>query len=161
MWPWNGTTNPFGQLPWTVTPEQVRPADMLDHRPIAFYDTVDPECRRRLPKVRKENIKDLIKENSKEVLRKEDLKEFVREKGFSPKENKDIREVPQKRFPEIPDPKGIREGFDPREPFIPREIRPDLTDAALNLEPDIADLRAELARREGGFGGGGFGGGFG
>ena len=47
MWPWNGTANPFGVLPWMVTPEAVRPADLVDHASLGYgYDTVDAECRR-------------------------------------------------------------------------------------------------------------------
>jgi tyrosinase len=168
MWPWNGTTNPFGQPPWTVVPETRRPADMLDHRAFdTFYDTVDPECRRRIPKgiirkeLQKENIKEFIKERQpKENLRKEILKENqkenikeLKEKDFSPKENKDIREIDRKPIREF-DPKGIREVPDFGDVFIPQEIRPDLTDAALNLEPDVAALQAELLRRSGGLGGG-------
>lgn len=182
MWPWNGTNNPFGVHPWTVAPEQRRPADMLDHRVFdTFYDTVDPECRRRPPKrfIRKEIIKEGIKENIKENLPKERIgkegrKDFlpkeaikekdrlpkegikdIKEKDRSPKENKDIREVDRKEIFDNLDPKLIRENPDFGDIFIPKDIRPDLADAALNLEPDIADLRAELERRGGGFGGGG------
>lgn len=51
MWPWNGTTNPFGLAPWTISPERRRPADLLDHRALGyFYDTLDPaECARTAP----------------------------------------------------------------------------------------------------------------
>ncbi len=46
MWPWNGGTAPFGMMPWMVTPEAVRAADLLDHRALGYcYDTVDPDCR--------------------------------------------------------------------------------------------------------------------
>jgi hypothetical protein len=46
MWPWNGTTTPFGMLPWTTVPENVRPADRLEHRALnTLYDPIDPECR--------------------------------------------------------------------------------------------------------------------
>jgi hypothetical protein len=132
-----------------------------------FYDTVDPECQRiRKPLIRKENFKEFIKEfkerQPKENIRKEVLKENAKEnlgkeitKERSPKENKDIREFERKPIREI-DIKGIREVPDFGETFIPHEIRPDLADAALNLEPDVAELRAELLRRTGGLGGGGF-----
>lgn len=164
MWPWNGTTNPVGVPPWTVAPEQRRPSDVLDHRAVDTpYDTIDPECRPRIrkPLLRKEFLKESIKENlkergPKEILRKENKElipeKLIPEKRLGPKENKDIREGPRKPIREF-DPKGIREVPD-FEPFIPREIRPDLTDAALNLEPDVDALRAELDRRAGGPGGG-------
>lgn len=51
MWPWNGTTNPFGLAPWAILPERRRPADLLEHRALGyFYDTLDPaECARTAP----------------------------------------------------------------------------------------------------------------
>lgn len=149
MWPWNGTTSPFGVSPWTVVPESRRPADMLDHRAFdTFYDTVDPECRRiRPPKgviARKELIKE--KEFAKENLSKELIKEKELTKERSPKELKDIREIDPKRVFEI-DPKGPREVFDPVGPFIRDDLRPDLGGAALNFEPDVVALRDELQQR--------------
>lgn len=99
LWPWNGGNVPFGVLPWTVAPENVRPADLLDHRALDYrYDTVDPECR------------PVVKQRFKET------------KDRLPKE---IREVPV------------------GDPFIRPELRPDLTAAALGLEPDLnADVEA-------------------
>ncbi|WP_280386395.1 tyrosinase family protein [Nocardia wallacei] len=44
MWPWNGAGLPFGVAPWTTNPEPVRPADLLVHRALGHYDTIDPEC---------------------------------------------------------------------------------------------------------------------
>lgn len=161
MWPWNGTTFPTGIPPWTVVPESRRPADMLDHRVFdTFYDTIDPECRRRWPKrfQRKELIKEkeAFKENLKDRLSKELLKdkEFSKEnlKDRLPKEFKEIREGDPKRIVEI-DPKGPREVLDPVGPFIREELRPDLGDAALALEPDLVRLRDELERRAQGLGG--------
>lgn len=169
MWPWNGGTSPFGVAPWTVVPENRRPADMLDHRALdTLYDTVDPECRRRpkrfLPKeliiedkpLSKENIrKELIKDkDSKENVRKELIKEKEFAKERSPKELKDIREIEPKRVFEL-DPKGPREVVDPAGPFIREELRPDLGGAALNFEPDIVALRDELDQRAQGLRGGG------
>lgn len=167
MWPWNGTTNPFGVLPWTVAPESIRPADLPDHRALDyFYDTVDPECRPvvkfrfkelkdRMPKEFKELLpkelgpKEFKERLPKEVSRKElkeqlpkevvgkELKENLKEAG--PKEFKEIREVPG------------------RDPFIRPDLRPDLSGAALgfepdfdvNLNPDIAALADSLTNRRG------------
>lgn len=173
MWPWNGTTSPFGISPWTTVPENRRPADVLDHRAFnTLYDTVDPECRpvikikeikdrlpkelikekellkdrlpkelkERLPKELKERLpKELIKERGPKEIRE---KELIKERG--PKELKDIREEGKlvAREVEIPGP------------FIREELRPDLTGAALNFEPDIIALREELERRAGELGGG-------
>jgi tyrosinase len=157
MWPWNGSTTPFGMLPWTVVPETVRPADLLDHRALGyFYDTIDPECRPvvksrlkdlkdrmpkelkdRLPKELKERLPKELKERlPKELLPKERLpKELgpkeLKERG--PKELKDIRELPL------------------GDPFIRPELRPDLTRAAFGtddvLSPDVGDLRDDLLNR--------------
>lgn len=165
MWPWNGTTVPVGVSPWTIVPENRRPADMLDHRVFdTFYDTIDPECRRRLPKafLRKELIKEkeVFKENAKENLKDRLPKELIKDKEIAkenlkdrgPKELKDIREVDPKRIMEI-DPKGPREVLDPLGPFIGEDLRPDLGGAALGLEPDLLRLRDELERRAQGLGG--------
>lgn len=149
MWPWNGSTTPFGMLPWTVVPETVRPADLLDHRALGyFYDTVDPECRPivksrlkdlkdRMPKELKDRLPKELKERlPKELLPKERLpKELgpkeLKERG--PKELKDIREVPL------------------GDPFIRPELRPDLTRAAFGtddvLSPDVGELRDDLLNR--------------
>jgi tyrosinase len=151
MWPWNGTTNPRGILPWTVVPESRRPADQLDHRALGyFYDTVDPECRpkplkerlpkelgkERLPKELKDRIKELKEHGPKEL--KERLPKELKERG--PKELKDLREGP----------KPFREDL-PR-PFIGEELRPDLAEAALSFEPDVAALQEELGLRADEFG---------
>ena len=161
MWPWNGTTSPFGVLPWTSAPVNVRPADMLDHRAInTLYDTIDPACqpvklpkeliKDRLPKefVRKELIKERPKERlPKERLTKELVKERLPKEGLgkelektivkdrSPKELKDIREGP----------KTIT--LEDIGPFIPEELRPDLSRASLGFEDDVGDLQGELQRR--------------
>jgi tyrosinase len=178
MWPWNGTANPFPVQPYPTFPEQRRPADLLEHRDHGyFYDTIDPECQRirpvkplkdaidgggkrfakdlqpkeikenlkeRMPKELKETIKENIKENVKERLPKERIGDKpIKERG--PKELKDMRE----------DPKRIVEGRpDFERPFILEEMRPDLVDAPLAFEQDIANLRGELQGRLGGLGGG-------
>lgn len=147
MWPWNGTAVPFGVQPWTVVPENIRPADLLEHRSLqTYYDTVDPECRLivkarlkelkdRLPKERlgkefikergPKELKDRIKELKEQVKDRfpKELKEDLKERG--PKELKDIREIPS--------------------PFIREELRPSLAGAALNFEPDLAEERALMS----------------
>jgi tyrosinase len=140
MWPWNGTTSPFGLLPWSVAPESVRPADLTDHRVLDYYyDTIDPECRP-VTKLRVKELKDRLPKEfiPKEVIPKERLpKELTQKellpKEISPKELKEIREVP---------------GGDP---FIRPELRPDLTAAALafepDLNPDVLALRNAMALR--------------
>ncbi|MFD0366274.1 tyrosinase family protein [Nocardia sp. GCM10030253] len=76
MWPWSGTTDPFGMLPWTVVPESVRPADLLVHRDLGYrYDTIDPACIR-IPKLRIEELKEnLPKELSPMELAPKEFKE--------------------------------------------------------------------------------------
>jgi len=150
MWPWNGTTNPFGVLPWTVAPESVRPADLVDHRVLGYYyDTIDPECR----PVIKLRIKELKDRLPKELGPKEFKEQLPKE--LVPKEFKEQlpKELVPKEFKEREVPGG--------DPFIRRELRPDLTGAALasepDLNPDIAALgkalslrRSELLRGGGG-----------
>ena len=148
MWPWNGTTNPTGMLPWTVAPETVRPADLVDHRTLGYhYDTIDPDCRRE-PKLRIKEIKDRLPKElqpkefkerlpkelqPKERLPKELQPKELQPKELGPKEFKEIREVP---------------GGDP---FIRPELRPELSGAALafeaDLNPDIAAIADALAAR--------------
>lgn len=152
MWPWNGTTNPFGVLPWTVTPESVRPADLLDHRPLGYrYDTIDPECRR-VVKLRFKELKDrlpkeLARKEFKERLPKELMPKERLPKEFVPKERLPKELAPKELAPKELSPKEIREvpGMDP---FIRPELRPDLSGAALafepDLNPDIAALRDAL-----------------
>ena len=148
MWPWNGTTNPFGMLPWTVSPENVHPADLLDHLALGYaYDTIDRECRpimkarlkdlkdrqpkelkERLPKETKDRLpKELA---AKERLPKELAPKEVKERG--PKELKEIREVPL------------------GDPFVRAELRPDLSEAAfdINQAGDITDLQDEMQTRQ-------------
>jgi hypothetical protein len=161
MWPWNGTTFPFGVAPWTTSPEMRHPADLLEHRDHdTLYDTIDPECRPKGRLLRKELIKEKeflkerIREEFKEMLAKElqkdrqpkelikeDEKPLLKERG--PKELKDIREGAKLVAREEIDP-GI---------FIPRELRPDLSRAALGFEPDLAAQLAELDLRARNLGG--------
>ncbi len=145
MWPWNGATNPFGVLPWTVMPEPVRPADLLDHRALEYrYDTIDPECRR-VVKLRFKELKDRL---PKELARKEFKERLPKE--LMPKERLPKELVPKELAPKETSPKEIREipGMDP---FIRPELRPDLSRAALafepDLNPDIAALRDALSLR--------------
>lgn len=163
MWPWNGGTSPFGIFPWTVTPEAVRPADLLDHRALGYhYDTVDPECRRfpkppiwehkaRLPKELKENLpKELA---PKERLPKELSPKEVAPKELLPKETAPKEISPKELSPKEVGPKEVKEirevpGGDP---FIRPELRPDLSGAAVAFEPDLnpdaAALNDALLRR--------------
>lgn len=163
MWPWNGTSNPFPVFPWRVTPELVRPADLLDHRTLGYtYDTVDPECRpappkliikERLPKELKERLpkelKDRIKEGIKDRLPKELKERGAKElKERLPKELKDGAKELKERSPK--ELKEIREVD--RGPFIRPEERPDLVTGALSFEPDITEadldaIRADLESR--------------
>lgn len=135
MWPWNGTTTPFGILPWTVAPEAVRPADLLDHRSLGYlYDPLDAVCRAvikvRIKELKDRQPKELAPKEFKERLPKElRPKEFLPKelspKEIGPKEFKEIREVPW------------------GDPFIRPELRPDLAGAALRSEPDLnPDLEA-------------------
>ncbi|QCU77580.1 tyrosinase family protein [Citricoccus sp. SGAir0253] len=128
MWPWNGSTTPFGVLPWTVVPESIRPADLVDHRALDyFYDTVDPECRP-VVKVRFKELKDRLPKELKERLPKE-LKERL------PKESKE--RLPKELAPKEVGPKESKEIREiPGDPFIRPELRPDLSGAALQFEPD-------------------------
>lgn len=174
MWPWNGTTNPFGQLPWSVTPENVRPADLVDHRALGYhYDTVDPECRP-VPKIRIKELKDrspkeLAPKEFKEGLPKEFTPKERLPKELSPKEATPKERLPKELDPKERLPKELApKEVDPKEfkeirevpggePFIQPELRPDLTGAALanepDLNPDIAALREGLARRRRDLGG--------
>ena len=173
MWPWNGTTSPFGLLPWTVTPESVRPADLLDHRAEGyFYDTIDPECRE-VVKMRFKELKDrlpkellnkeLIKERfPKELQRKELIKDRLPKelgpKELAPKESGPKELNPKELGPKELSPKELspKEFKEIREipggdPFIRPELRPELSGAALGFEtdlnPDIAALNDALSLR--------------
>lgn len=149
MWPWNGTTNPFGMFPWTVTPEMVRPADLLDHRALGyFYDEIDPECRPKPLKERltKEILKERIKENFKERLPKELLKDRTPKELLKDRLPKELKENVKERSPK--ELKEIREVG----PFIREEIRPDILTGGLSFEPDLNDtdliqLREEMESR--------------
>ena len=159
MWPWNGGTNPFGMLPWTVAPESVRPADLLDHRILDYrYDTVDPECRPRPPKSRLKDLKDRL---PKELVGKEFGPKELKErspKEFAPKERLPKELGPKERLPKELAPKELapKEFKEIREvplgdPFVRPELRPDLGGAALGFEPDLGPdmeaLRAAVERR--------------
>jgi tyrosinase len=161
MWPWNGGTNPFGVPPWTVVPESIRPADLVDHRALDYqYETVDPECRPFI-KPRFKDLKDRLPKESKELVPKElQPKEFKERtpKELQPKEFGPKELLPKEFAPKEFGPKefGPKEGKDIREvppfdPFIRPELRPDLTGAALNFEtdlnPDIQAIRDALSRR--------------
>ncbi len=159
MWPWNGTTNPFGVPPWTVAPEIRRPADELDHRALGYmYDTIDVECRIRFPKplLRKEIVKEVIKDRLPKELKetiKERLPKEVIAKERLPKEL--VLDKPQLKDRSPKELKEVRETIDPGDIFIQPQLRPDLAVNALANEPDLSDaeleqLRAELARRGGG-----------
>lgn len=129
MWPWNGGTNPFGVLPWTVAPESIRPADLTNHRALGYYyDTIDPECRPVI-KIRFKELKDRL---PKEILPKEFKERLPKE--FLPKERqpKELtpKEIGPKEFKEIREVPG-------GDPFIRPELRPDLRGASLAFEPDI------------------------
>lgn len=165
MWPWNGTTNPFGVLPWTVAPDTVRAADLVDHRDLEYrYDTIDPECQRR-PKLRIKELKDRL---PKEVARKEFKERLPKElnpkerlpKELGPKERLPKELGPKERLPKEIMPKEIKEirevpGGDP---FIRPELRPDLSGAVVSFEPeideDLAAIREALIRRRTDLGGG-------
>lgn len=167
MWPWNGTTSPRGMLPWTVTPENIRPADLLDHRALGyFYDTIDPECRPksvlkdvkdRRPKELKELVKERVPKETKERLPKEVIKERT-PKELLPKElkegsPKELKEGGPKEFKEFKEIREVPVG----DPFIRPDLRPDLTRAALGdqaLADEIAALQRELDARRGGLGDG-------
>lgn len=154
MWPWNGTTSPVGHLPWTVAPENVSPADLIDHRALGYhYDTIDPECRR----VPKPPIKERKDRLPKEVGPKEFKERLPKELG--PKEPSSKELGPKEFAPKELGPKEVKEvrevpGGDP---FIRPELRPDLTGAALanepDLDPDVAALRDALRRRRTDLGG--------
>ena len=166
MWPWNGTTAPFGVLPWTVVPESIRPADLLDHRAHGYlYDTIDPECRP-IVKSRLKDLKDRQPKELKERLPKELKERLPKElKERLPKELKERlpKELaPKERLPKELGPKelkerGPKELKDMREiplgdPFIRPELRPDLTRAAFDVDQALAtavnDLRDEMLTRQ-------------
>lgn len=138
MWPWNGTTSPFGVLPWTVVPESVRPVDLLAHRDLGYlYDTIDLECRR-IAKLRVKELKDrLPKELAIEAPKALGPKEIF-PKELSPKEFQPKESLPKELIPKETGPKEFKEirEIPGRDPFIRPELRPDLRRAALNFEPD-------------------------
>lgn len=169
MWPWNGTTTPFGVMPWVNSPEMVRPADLLNHLALGYqYDTID-DCDR--PKVLKEGRpKEFIPKEFREWIPKQlRPKEFKERqpKEFQPKElqpkelqPKEFKERGPKEIKELAKeikeggPKQIKEGgFEGREElFINPRLRPDLSGAGLGFETDMSmsdleDLRAELLAR--------------
>lgn len=160
MWPWNGTSSPFPVQPYPVFPEQRRPADLLEHRDHGyFYDTIDPECRRVIGPVKPivKDIRDSGKIVVKERMPKELIKDKERIKERLPKErlpDKPLKERMPKELKEIREnPKDLVERPDFERPFIREELRPDLIDAPLAFEEDIAGLRDEIRARLGGLGG--------
>lgn len=173
MWPWNGTTVPFGLLPWTVTPEAVRPADLTDHRALDYYyDTIDPECQPVLKLWFKE-VKDRMPKElvAKERLPKEHIPKELTPKELEPKEltpkeliPKELgpkEQIPKELTPKEVGPKEIKEirEIPGGDPFIRPELRPDLGSQILandpSLNPDIAALGNALAARRSGLRGGG------
>ena len=165
MWPWNGTTNPFGVAPWTATPEIRRPVDQIDHRALGyFYDTLDPECappvpKRRLPKeIIKERLPKELKERLPKELKerlKERLPKELKEKDRLPKELKE--RLPKELAPKERAPKELKERSPKelkdireipiRRPFIRPDLRPDLDLNALAFEADITETELEELRR--------------
>lgn len=175
MWPWNGSNVPFVVPPWNNSPEQVTPADMIDHRALGYdYDTLDPTCIRvvknvikdirdgggkfRLPKELKERGPKELKERLPKELKeagpkelKERLPKELKERG--PKElkergPKEVKELGPKEFKERgpKENKDIREFQDFDRPFIRPELRPDLRASALGFEVDAAELDALRGR---------------
>jgi hypothetical protein len=111
MWPWNGTTVPFGILPWTNSPEMVRPQDLLDHLALGYqYDTIDA-CGFR-PKPLKEFF-------PKEFQPKEFQPKELLPKEFQPKEFQPKELLPKENQPKELLPKE----FQPKE-FQPKELLP-------------------------------------
>jgi hypothetical protein len=158
MWPWNGTTLPFGVPPWTVVPELVRPSDLLDHRALGYYyDTVDLECRRIFPKplIKERLAKELIKDRTPKELIKDRLpKELITDrdpklliKDRSPKDlikDRDPKELTKDRSPkEVKDIREVGPGS-----FIRPDLRPNLATGALNFEPDLTDAELDALRLE-------------
>ena len=150
MWPWNGATIPFGVLPWTTSPEMVRPQDLLDHLALGYeYDTIDG-CDAG-PKPFKEFLpkefrpKELIPKEllPKEFRPKEVIAKELQPKEFRPKELQPKEFRPKEVLPKEAGPKEIFEG-----PFIDPRLRPDLTGAGLAFEPDIGDAELAALRNE-------------
>ena len=103
MWPWNGTNVPVPVPPWNTTPENVHPADLLDHRVVNFYDTIDPECAPKLKdRLPKELVKDRLPKEFKERSPKETGKDNLPKEGTKDRLPK---ELVKERFP-----KEIKEG---------------------------------------------------
>lgn len=173
MWPWNGTTSPFGQSPWVVSPENVTAADLLDHQALGYqYDTLDPFCGAIIgPKSIKEIIPKEIKEFQPKERQPKELKEFqpkelkeLQPKELVPKERSPKELLPKEFTPKEGGPKELKEGapkeFSPKEggpkeifelpgrdPFIQGALRPDLDEAVLNFEP--GNVRGSLIARRG------------
>src|SRR4051812_36417413 len=82
MWPWNGTNVPVPVPPWNTTPENVHPVDLLEHRVVNFYDTIDPECAPKLKdRLPKELVKDRLPKEFKERSPKETGKDNLPKEG--------------------------------------------------------------------------------
>lgn len=152
MWPWNGTSIPFGVLPWVNSPEIVRPQDLLDHLALGYqYDTID-SCPIKLIERPTKSLTegDVFKGIlPKEFLPKERLpKEFrpkeLRPKELQPKEFLPKEFQPKELQPKELSPKEIREGS----LFIDPRLRPDLVGAGLAFEPDISDADLAVLRNE-------------
>jgi tyrosinase len=159
MWPWNGTTVPFGITKYVNSPESVRPADLLDHLALGYsYDTID-SCGTG-PKIVKEFLPKELR--PKEVLPKELRPKEALPKEFRPKElaGKEFRPKefrPKELSPKESSPKEFVEGPERKLQvegplFIDPGLRPDLTAAELGFEADVdptelAALRDELSAR--------------
>jgi tyrosinase len=165
MWPWNGTTTPFGIPQYVNSPEIARPADLLDHLTLGYqYDTID-NCAVTIGPKKLFPKEFLPKELGPKELKEFQPKEF-QPKEFQPKEfkeraPKEFKERAPKEFqPKEFSPKELREGpprknFREGPLFIDARLRPDLVGADLAFEPDIddndlMDLRNDLLARRAG-----------
>ncbi len=141
MWPWNGTSVPFGVQPWINSPEIVTPADLLDHLALGYrYDSVDG-CieikplkeripkeflpKERFPKELKERLPKEFKERlSKELQPKERLPKELMPKEFKERAPKEIKE----NFPKEAAPKEIFEND--RKTFVENDLFIDPSSAS-------------------------------
>lgn len=167
MWPWNGTTAPVGIAPWTTSSENVAAVDLLNHRDLGYYyDTIDPEC------ATKSVIKDIsdgrvkFKDTTPEVFKRQikDTKEIWKDR--LPDKIPDNGGTKgwigdNKRIDDVKLDKNFSERFDRlnpdirtnvstagNQPFIRREMRPDLSTSALSHESDALEREDIQARLE-------------